>query len=403
MIKLARCSWIFGHQSKRMISSLFSLSETHRLLQKSIREFVDSELAPRAAIVDREHCYPVEEIKKMGKLGLMAICIPERYGGPGLDHQAYAIAMEEISRGCAATGTIMTVNNSLYLGSILNFGSEKQKNEFIKPFTTGEKIGFFSVSEPGNGSDVGAASTTAVLKGDRYIVNGTKAWVSNGCEGEAGVLVATSSKHLKHNGLSAFIVPKNLKGITVGKRDDKLGIRGSSTCQLIFEDCEIPKENLLGKENGGLEIILHTINRGRIGIAGQALGIAQAAFELAVSYSQNRIVFGKSISKYQLIQAKIAEMTLRIESARLLIWQSAWLCDNNKSFAKEVAMAKIAASEAATFCSHQTIQILGAMGYVTDMAAERYYRDARITEIYEGTSEILRMLIADFVLKDMSA
>lgn len=388
---------------KRNIACLSALPETHQMLQKTVRDFADNELVPKAAKFDREHLYPDEEIKKMGQLGLMAVAVPEEYGGTGLDTLAYAIAMEEISRGCASAGVIMSVNNSLYLAPILAFGNEKQKQEYVAPFTTGEKIGFFALSEPGNGSDAGAASTTAVLKGDRYVINGTKAWITNGFEAESGVLIATTSKPLKHKGISAFIVSKGLKGFTVGKKEDKLGIRGSSTCQLIFEDCEIPKENLLGEEGYGFKIAMKGLDGGRIGIAGQALGIAQASLELAVDYSNKRTAFGKPISKLQIIQQKIADMALSVESARMLTWRAAWLKDSGKSFTKEAAMAKLAASEAATFCSHQAIQVLGGMGYVTDMAAERHYRDARITEIYEGTSEIQKLVIAGSVLKELSA
>ncbi|XP_055852265.1 short-chain specific acyl-CoA dehydrogenase, mitochondrial-like [Episyrphus balteatus] len=388
---------------RRNIACLSALSETHQILQKTIRDFADHELAPKAAKFDREHLYPVEEVKKMGQLGLMAIDVPQKYGGSGLDTLAYAIAMEEISRGCASAGLIMSGHNSLYLGPILAFGNEKQKKEYIEPYTTGEKIGFFAVSEPGSGSDVGALTTTAILKGDRYILNGTKAWISNGLEGEMGVLLAKTSKDLKHEGLSAFIVSKDIKGLTVGKKDDKLGIRGTSTCQLIFEDYEIPKENLLGKESYGFEIAMKSLDSGRIGIAGQAIGIAQASLELAVDYSKTRIAFGKPISQFQIVQQKIADMAIRVETARLLTWRAAWLKDNDKSFSKEAAMAKLAASETATFCSHQAIQILGAMGFVTEMAAERHYRDARITEIYEGTSEIQKLLIGHCVFKELSA
>lgn len=324
-------------------------------------------------------------------------------GGTGLDYLAYAIAMEEISRGCASSGVIMSVNNSLYLGPILGFGNDKQKEKFITPYTTGDIVGCFALSEPGNGSDAGAASTTAVDKGDHYILNGTKAWITNGYESKAAVVFATTDKSLKHKGISAFIVPKDTKGFSLGKKEDKLGIRGSSTCQLIFEDCVIPKENILGQPGYGFKIAMKTLDAGRIGIASQALGIAQASLELAVDYAQKRMAFGKPISKLQAIQEKIADMAVKVESARLLTWRAAWLKDNDKPYTKEAAMAKLAASEAATFCSHQCIQVLGGMGYVSDMPAERYYRDARITEIYEGTSEIQRLVTAGSVLKELSA
>lgn len=385
----------------RKIASISALSDTHQMLQKTCRDFANSELCGQnAAKFDREHLYPEQQIKKMGELGLMAVSIPEEIGGTGLDYLAYAIAMEEISRGCASAGVIMSVNNSLYLGPLNSFGNSSQKSAYITPFTTGERVGCFALSEPGNGSDAGAASTTAVEKSDHYVLNGTKAWITNGYEAEAAVVFATTNKQLKHKGISAFIVPKGLKGFSLGKKEDKLGIRGSSTCQLIFEDCEIPKENLLGKPGLGFKIAMQTLDAGRIGIAGQALGIAQASLEVAVDYAQKRQAFGKPISKLQAIQQKIADMSMALESARLLTWRAAWLKDNHQPYTKEAAMAKLAASEAATLCSHQCIQVLGGMGYVTDVSAERHYRDARITEIYEGTSEIQRLVIAGSVLKE---
>lgn len=385
----------------RKIASISALPDTHQMLQKTCRDFANSELCGQnAAKFDREHLYPEQQIKKMGELGLMAVSIPEEIGGTGLDYLAYAIAMEEISRGCASAGVIMSVNNSLYLGPLNSFGNSSQKSAYITPFTTGERVGCFALSEPGNGSDAGAASTTAVEKSDHYVLNGTKAWITNGYEAEAAVVFATTNKQLKHKGISAFIVPKGLKGFSLGKKEDKLGIRGSSTCQLIFEDCEIPKENLLGKPGLGFKIAMQTLDAGRIGIAGQALGIAQASLEVAVDYAQKRQAFGKPISKLQAIQQKIADMSMALESARLLTWRAAWLKDNHQPYTKEAAMAKLAASEAATLCSHQCIQVLGGMGYVTDVSAERHYRDARITEIYEGTSEIQRLVIAGSVLKE---
>lgn len=327
--------------------------------------------------------------------------ISEELNGAGLDYLAYAIALEEISRGCASTGVIMSVNNSLYLGPLDKFGNAKQKEKYIRPFTNGSKLGCFALSEPGNGSDAGAASTVAVLKNDEYILNGTKCWITNGYEAEVAIVFATTDKKLKHKGISAFIVPKGIEGFTLGKKEDKLGIRGSSTCSLIFEDCKIPKENMLGEPGYGFKIAMQTLDAGRIGIASQALGIAQASLELAVDYSTKRIAFGNPISKLQSIQNKLADMALKVESARLLTWRAAWLKDNNKPFTKEAAMAKLAASEAATFNAHQAIQVLGGAGYVSDFPAERYYRDARITEIYEGTSEIQRLVIANAILKEM--
>jgi butyryl-CoA dehydrogenase len=388
--------------ARRQIASLAALSDTHQMLRKTCRDFADNELVPNASKFDKEHLFPKDQVRKMGELGLMAMAVPDQYGGSGLDYLAYAIAMEEISRGCASAGVIMSVNNSLYLGPLMAFGNEEQKQRYVTPYTTGETVGCFALSEPNNGSDAGAASTVATKKGDSYVLNGTKSWITNGYEAEAAVVFATTDKSLKHKGISAFIVPKNTAGFSLGKKEDKLGIRGSSTCSLIFEDCVVPKENVLGELGYGFKIAMQTLDAGRIGIAGQALGIAQASLELAIDYSQKRIAFGKPISKLQSIQNKVAEMSLRLESARLLTWRAAWLKDSKTPYTKEAAMAKLAASEAATYCSHQCIQILGGMGYVTDMAAERHYRDARITEIYEGTSEIQRLVIAGMVLKEYS-
>lgn len=371
------------------------------MLQKTCRDFAEGELKPVAAKVDREHLYPKEQIKKMGELGLMAVACPEDLGGTGLDYLAYAIAMEEISRGCATAGVIMSVNNSLYLGPLLEWGTAEQKDKFARPFTTGLKIGCFALSEPGNGSDAGAASTTAKADGSNFVINGTKTWITNGYESEAGILLATTDKSLKHKGISAFIVPKPIEGLELGKKEDKLGIRGSSTCALMFENCKVPKENLLGELGFGFKIAMKTLDAGRIGIASQALGIAQASLEVAAEYASKRLAFGKPLTKLQTIQNKLADMALQLESARLLTWRAAWLKDNKKPYTKEAAMAKLAASEAATFLSHQCIQILGGMGYVSDMPAERHYRDARITEIYEGTSEIQRLVIAGNLIKEL--
>ncbi|XP_063980071.1 short-chain specific acyl-CoA dehydrogenase, mitochondrial isoform X2 [Diachasmimorpha longicaudata] len=386
----------------RSIASLASLPETHQMLHKTVRDFAEGELKPVAAKLDKEHKYPESQIKKMGELGLMAIAVPESLGGTGLDYLAYAIALEEISRGCASTGVIMSVNNSLYLGPIQAFGSSDQKEKYIRPFTDGSRVGCFALSEPGNGSDAGAASTTAKHEGDTFKINGTKSWITNAHEAEAIVLFATTDKSQKHKGISAFLVDSETQGVEVGKKEDKLGIRGSSTCSLMFEDAVIPSGNVLGKPGMGFKIAMATLDGGRIGIASQALGIAQASLECAVEYAGKRIAFGNPIIKLQVIQHKIADMALKIESARLLTWRAAHLKDSGKPYTKEAAMAKLAASEAATACSHQAIQILGGMGYVSDMPAERHYRDARITEIYEGTSEIQRLVIASSIVKEFS-
>jgi butyryl-CoA dehydrogenase len=384
----------------REFSSLAELPDDYKMLQKSCRDFAENELKPIAAKIDKEHFFPAEKIRKLGEMGIMGMVASESDGGTGSDYLSYSIAVEEISRACASTGVITSVNNSLYIGPIAKFGTAEQKEQFIRPFSTGVKIGCFALSEPGNGSDAGAASTTARLEGSEWVLNGTKAWITNGYESEAAVIFATTDKALKHKGISAFIVPKPHKGLSLGKKEDKLGIRGSSTCNIIMEDCRIPKENMLGKPGEGFKIAMWTLDGGRIGIASQALGIAQASLECAVSYAGERKAFGSPIGKLQAIQFKLADMEVRVQSARLLTWKASMLKDAGKPYTKEAAMAKLAASEAATFNAHQCIQVLGGMGYVSEMPAERFYRDARITEIYEGTSEVQRLVIAGNLLKE---
>lgn len=367
------------------------------------RKFANEELAPNAGEWDQKHEFPKQAIQSMSELGLMGIACEEEYGGSGMDYLAYAVAMEEISRGCASAGVIMSAHFSLYCGPVSNFGSSEQKEEFLTPFCTGEKLGCFGLSEPGNGSDAGAASTTATLDGDgdSYIINGTKAWITNAHEADMAVVFATTDKSMKHKGISAFVVPmKDTPGFSLGAKEDKLGIRASSTSNLIMEDVRIPASNLLGEPGEGFKIAMKTLDAGRIGVAGQALGIASASIDCAVKYSLERQAFGKPISALQSIQNKISAMSVARDSARLLTWRAAMLKDQGKQYTKEAAMAKLAASEAATYCSHQAIQVLGGMGYVSDMPAERHYRDARITEIYEGTSEIQHLVIAGQVLKE---
>jgi len=378
---------------------MFELTDTHQMLRRTCREFADKELVPVAAQLDREHRFPAEQVRRLAAMGLMGVAIPEDEGGTGLDTLAYVLAMEEISRGCASTGVIMSVNNSLYCDPLWKFGSPAQKKSFLEPFAAGRQLGCFALSEPGNGSDAGAARTTAERRGDHWVLNGTKAWITNGYDANAALVFASSDRAKKNKGISAFIVPMPTEGLSLGKKEDKLGIRASSTCNLIFEDCRIPPENLLGQEGEGFKIAMATLDGGRIGIAAQALGIAQAALEEAVSYAKQREAFGAPIANLQAIQFKIADMAWRLDSARLLTWRAAYLKDQHARFTTEAAMAKLAASEMATFVTHQAIQILGGNGYVTEFPAERHYRDARVTEIYEGTSEIQRLVIANGVLK----
>jgi butyryl-CoA dehydrogenase len=383
---------------------MFKLSDTHEEIRKIARKLADDMLAPLAAKHDREHLFPAEQVKKLVELGFMGIAVSEEDGGSGLDNLAYAIAMEEVSRGCASTGVIMSVNNSLYCDPVKKFATAEQKKKWLVPYASGAKLGCFALSEPGNGSDAGAASCTATLVNDPVLgecweLNGTKAWITNAHEAHAAIVFATTDKAAKHKGISAFLVEAGTKGFSLGKREDKLGIRASSTSNLIFEGCRIPKDHMLGEPGAGFKIAMGTLDGGRIGIAAQALGIGQAAMDAAVAYAKERKAFGAPIEKLQAIQFKIADMALRLESARLLTWRAAVLKDQGAKYTKEAAMAKLAASEASTFVAHQAIQIFGGNGYVTEYPVERHYRDARITEIYEGTSEIQRLVIGGNVLK----
>jgi butyryl-CoA dehydrogenase len=380
-------------------TSAAGLAEDHRMLQQMCRDFADAELAPHAASWDREHAFPREAVGKLGPLGLMGVSVPAEHGGSGLDYVAYAIAVEELSRGCASTGVIVSVNNSLYCGPLARFGTEAQKARFLAPYASGAKLGCFALSEPGNGSDAGAASTTAREEGDEWVLDGTKAWITNAHEAHCALVMATTDKSLKHKGISCFIVPTDTPGLSRGAKEDKLGIRASSTSNLILEGCRVPKDHLLGQPGQGFKIAMGTLDAGRIGIAAQALGIAQAAFECAIGYAQERQAFGKPIAGLQAIQFKLSKMGTRIHAARLMTWHAAELQSAGLPFTMAAAQAKLAASEAATYVSHGSIQVLGGMGYTSDMPAERHYRDARITEIYEGTSEIQHLVIANNLLK----
>lgn len=380
----------------------FLLKETHELLQKTCRQFAQNRLLPKAAEFDQKHLFPKEEIKELGQLGMMGVFIPEEYGGAGLDALSYTIAMEEISAGCASCGVIMSVNNSLFCDPILKYGTEDQKSQYLTPFAFGKKLGCFALSEPSNGSDAAAMLTIAKDDGDSYILNGTKAWITNGYEADAALVFATIDTNLKHKGVVALLVDMPSPGLTLGKKEDKLGIRATSTCNLIFEDCRVPKKNLLGEVGEGFRIAMSVLDGGRIGIAAQALGIGRAALEASAAYANERKAFGKSLASMPSIQNKFADMATKLDAARLLTYRAAVLKDNKRDFTKEGAMAKLMASETATYVAHQAIQVFGGNGYVTEYPAERHYRDARITEIYEGTSEIQRLVIGTRVLKELA-
>ncbi|MBI2485789.1 MAG: acyl-CoA dehydrogenase [Deltaproteobacteria bacterium] len=382
--------------------SIIELTEEQRMIRDVARDFAENEIKPVAAELDRQGKFPTELVKKMAELGFMGIFVPEDYGGSGMDTFSYVLALEEICKACASTGVIMSVNNSLVCEPILRFGTEEQKREYLTPLARGEKLGCFSLSEPAAGSDAGSIRTTAIRKGDYYVVNGTKNWVTNGPEADIIVLFTSVDLSKKHHGITAFIVEKETPGVIVGKKEDKLGIKASGTSQLIFEGCRVPVQNRLGEEGEGFKIAMHTLDAGRIGIGAQAVGIAQAAFEEAVRYSKERESFGMQISKFQAIQFMLADMATQIEAARLLVWQAVIMQDRKMKFSKQAAMAKVFASETAMWVTTKAIQIHGGYGYTTEYPVERHFRDAKITEIYEGTSEIQRIVIANEVLKEFS-
>ncbi|MEE8044406.1 MAG: acyl-CoA dehydrogenase [Thermodesulfobacteriota bacterium] len=381
--------------------SIISLSEEQRMVQKTAKEFTNNEIKPVASINDREHRFPEEIINKLGELGFMGMSVPEQYGGSGLDYLSYILALEEICKGCASTGTIMSVNNTLVCAPIKTFGTDEQKKSILTELASGKKLGCFMLSEPEAGSDAASMKTTAILNGDYYLLNGTKSWITNGAEADFAVVFASTDTSLKHKGVSAFIVNMKTPGLKIGKLEDKLGIRATSTAQIFFEDCKVPANNLLGKEGEGFKIALHTLDGGRIGIGAQAVGLAQAALEESVRYAKERKAFGKTISDFQGLQFMIADMATRVEASRLLVWQAAVMKDSNVKYSKQSAMAKLYAAETAMWVTTKAIQIHGGYGYTTDYPVERFFRDAKITEIYEGTSEIQRIVIARETLKEI--
>jgi butyryl-CoA dehydrogenase len=382
--------------------SIIELTDEQQMIQDVARDFAQNEIKPVAGELDREGRFPSELVRKMGELGFMGIFVPEHYGGSGMDTLSYVLALEEICKACASTGVVMSVNNSLVCEPIYRFGTEEQKKNYLSLLAKGEKLGCFSLSEPAAGSDAGSLKTTAVKDGKYYVINGTKNWITNGPEADVIVLFTSADLSKKHHGVTAFIVDKQTPGIVVGKLEHKLGIRASSTSQIIFEDCRVPAQNRLGEEGEGFRIAMQTLDSGRIGIGAQAVGIAQAALEEAVRYSKEREAFGQLISNFQGIQFMIADMATRIEAARLLVWQAARMKDRKMKFSKQSAMAKLFASETAMWVTTKAIQIHGGYGYTTDYPVERHFRDAKITEIYEGTSEIQRIVIANQVLKEFS-
>lgn len=373
-------------------------TEEQQMLRDTCRDFAARELAPKAGQWDHDKVFPEAGVKGLVELGLMGVAVPEAEGGSGMDNVSYALAMEEISRGCASTGVIMSVNNSLYCDPVLRYGTEDQKKTFLAPYAAGEKLGCFCLTEPQAGSDAAKQKTTAVLEGDEYVLNGTKNWITNGPNADGAVVFAMTDQSQGTRGISAFLVDTKTKGFEVSAPEQKMGIRAALSSAIFMEDCRIPKANLLGKEGEGFKIAMSTLDGGRIGIAAQALGIAAAALEAARTYALEREAFGGPIANLQAIQFKLADMATRLDAARMLTWRAAWMKDQKQRHSKESAMAKVYASEAATFITHQAQQIFGGNGYSLEYPLERHYRDARITEIYEGTSEIQRLVIGASVV-----
>jgi butyryl-CoA dehydrogenase len=376
-----------------------ALTEEQRLLQQTARDFAQREVEPRAKQLDRDGTWPGDLVKRLGELGLMGIAIDEAHGGAGFDHVAYALAMEEISRACASLGVIMSVNNSLACDPIHRHGTEAQQREFLTPMASGKLLGCFGLTEPMSGSDAGTMATVAERSGDGWVLNGSKNFITNGPHADLIVVFAMSQKGIGHRGITAFVVPTDTPGFVRGKADEKLGIHAAQSCTVFFENCHVPDAYRLGGEGDGFKVAMSTLDGGRIGIASQALGIARAAYEKAVAYSKERKAFGSPIADKQAIQFMLADMATEIDAARLLIHRAAFMKDKKLRHSKESAMAKLYASEMATRVTHKALQIHGGLGYTRECDAERHYRDARITEIYEGTSEIMRIVISSSVLK----
>ncbi|MGE5463549.1 MAG: acyl-CoA dehydrogenase [Syntrophothermus sp.] len=378
--------------------AMFTLGEEHKMIRDAARDFARNEILPIAAEFDESGEFPQATIKKMGEMGFMGIEIPEEYGGAGMDTLAYVLALEEICKADASHGVIMSVNNSLYCHGIMKFGTEEQKRKFVTPIATGQAVGAYSLTEPQSGSDAGTMRSRATRDGDEYVLNGRKSWVTSGPVADYFVVFMVTDPEKKQKGVSAFLVPGNTPGLTRGKKEPKLGIRASATSELIFENCRIPAENRLGKEGEGFKIAMTVLDAGRIGIATQALGIAEAAYEAARRYAVEREAFGQPIGAFQGTGFKIADMKTRIEASRLLIYNAAMAKERSKKdgsrYSLEASMAKLFASETAMFVTHQAVQIHGGMGYSRELPVERYFRDAKITEIYEGTSEIQRLVIS---------
>ena len=376
----------------------FALSQDHNVLRDTVRDFVQKEVKPLAISIDQEHKIPDELIAKMSEMGLLGCFLPEEYDGAGLDILSYVLVVEEVSKACASSGVLISAHSSLGCSPIYQFGTEEQKKKYLPDMATGRKIGCILLTEPDVGSDVAGMTTMYRREGDEFVITGGKTFITNGACLGTGVVFATHDKSLKHKGISVFIMDLKSPGVTVLKNEDKLGIRGSYTTAFALDDVRVPVANLLGEEGQGFKVAMETLNGGRIGIASQALGIAEGAYELALAYAKERKQFGAPISKLQAIQFKLADMYLRIEASRLLVYKAAWMKDNKMNYAMDSAMCKLFAAETAMYVTKEAVQIHGGYGYIVEYEVERMYRDAKITEIYEGTSEVQRVVIAKALL-----
>ncbi len=377
----------------------FEYNETQLMIQETARRFAEEELAPSAALRDEQEEFPHEAVKKLGELGFMGMMVQEKYGGTGLDSISYVLAVEEISKVDASCGVIMSVNNSLVCFGIQEWGTEQQKEKYLRPLASGKMLGAFALSEPGAGSDAANQQTTARLEGDSYVLNGTKNFITNGANADVILVMAVTDRSKGVAGVSTFIVDKGTPGLSIAKKEKKLGIRSSDTASLAFDECKVPKENRIGEEGFGFKFSMMTLDGGRIGIAAQALGIAEASLGAGLSYSKQRKAFGVFLAEFQAIQFKLAEMSTKVEAARLLTLEAAAIKDSGKRFRSAAALAKLFSSRIAVECALEAIQIHGGYGYIKDFPVERYLRDAKITEIYEGTSEIQRLVIARELLR----
>jgi len=388
-----------GREARSEAGFDLSLTDEQALVQRTAGDFAREKVLPKAAEIDEKAKVPRELIDEMGRLGFMGIDVPERYGGSGLDALTYILVVEEINRACASTGVALCTHVSLAIEPILRWGSDAQKEKWLPAMARGERIGCFALSEPASGSDAAAMRTSARRDGDAWVLNGTKNFITNGSIADICVVFAQTDPSLKQKGIAAFVVEKGTKGFSVGKLEKKLGIRGSDTAQLVFQDCRIADTNRIGEVGDGLKIALTTLDGGRIGIAAQAVGIARACLEDALAYAKEREAFGKKIAEFQAIQWKLADMATEIDAARLLTWKAATLKDRGEPFILEAAEAKLFASDVAVKAARDCVQIFGGYGYLADFPAERHYRDAKITEIYEGTSEIMKLVIAEEILR----